>query len=625
MIEGFDNMEHGSTSYVSLLIIVLLAAFIPIIVKKIRFLPIPIVVGEIVAGMVIGKSGFDLIEPSPWLSFLSTFGFAFLMFLSGLEIEMDLLTHTNKQSQTKWFKQPLALATLIFILTLALSGTISYFMMVLGLIGNASLMTLILSTTSLGIVVPLLKEKGLLSQEYGQTLLLAALIADFITMFLITIYVALYTSGLTYKVLLVLLLFVAFFVFYRMGSKVVKAKIIDELAHATSQIRVRGSFALILIFIALAQQLGSEIILGAFLAGLIVSLISGHNSAELFLKLDAIGYGFFVPIFFIMVGANFDIQTVLQNPNSIYLVPLLLVTVYLVKIVPSLILRLKYSWKESLGAGFLLSSRLSLIIAASAIGVKLGAINETTNGAIILVAIFTCTVSPLLFEPFAPSAKALEKNKVYIIGINERVLLLAQRLNKVGKEVTMVTSSKERYKKTQQFKENVHYGDILDVDWLRSIGLDQAETVVVATNDEDTNTEVIRICKEVFNKDHLVLLTNSQSIPEGTKLYGAMAVSPEFATVFMAENLVTHPKALSLFSDEDDNLQIIEVVLRNRSLFNKPLKKVRLPGDCLILSIIRNGEKIIPHGNNILQENDLIMLVGTADFVKEAEDIIGNR
>lgn len=617
-------MEHSSISYISLLIIILLATFVPILITKIKFIPIPIVVGEIVSGMIIGKSGFNLIQESSQLEFLYTFGFAFLMFLSGLEIDFNLMKPTNKSSESKWYKKPLLVSILLFFITLILSFGIAYMFKIFGLVSNVALMSLILSTTSLGIVVPILKEKNIINSEYGQTILLTALISDFVTMVLITFFVTFYTSKATYEVLLILLLFVAFFVFYRMGLKfVVDNKIVKELANTTSQIKVRGAFALILIFIALAQSLGTEIILGTFLAGLIVALLDEKDKSDLYVKLDAIGYGFFVPIFFIMVGVNFDIKSVINNPKAMYLVPALLVAVYAVKIIPSLLLKFNFSMKKSIAAGFLLSSRLSLIIAASAIGLKLGLIKEETNGAIILVAIITCTFSPLVFNQMMPKVDIKNKKNIFIIGINDKSMLLARRLKKFEMNLTFITYNKSQFDKISVTGEKVYLGDATDTKWLEEIGMRDADTVVVAKSIEDINTKICEICKVKFGIEHIILLTNSQSTPKGESLYGAMSVSPEFATAFMAEHFIIHPKAFSLLFEEDD-FMIEEVYLQNQEYFLKPLNKVVLPGDCLILSIMRGSEKIIPHGYNILQPGDLIMVVGESHNVKKAKNMLGS-
>lgn len=615
-------MDHGSNNFLPLLLIVLLATSVPIVLKKIKYLPIPVVVGEILAGMIIGKSGFNLIAPNSRLEFLSAFGFAFLMFLSGLEVDFSLLSHRNSGKKfIPWYRRSVFLGVAIFLGTLFLSGIFALGLKQLGWISNVPLLTLILSTTSLGIVVPTLKETGLLDTSYGQTILLSALIADFTTMVLITIFVTFYVSGPSYEVLLVLLLFVAFFIFYRMGIRFFHKKIIEDLAHATSEIEVRGTFALILIFIALAQQLGTEIILGAFLAGVIISLIKERTS-QLYMKLDAIGYGFFVPIFFIMVGANFDLRTVIQNPRSAYLLPALLVIVYLVKIIPTLILKVNHSWRETLGAGFLLSSRLSLIIAASAIALKLEVITEATNGAIILLALVTCTFSPLLFTPLAPSVYPMEKDTVFIVGIKERLLLLAGHLKNYGLKVIFLTNNKPSYKKLLSSDECVFFGELENQEWLESTGIKNAQSVVVDTNNQNINSEICRICKENFHIDRVVLLGSGTTLPPDRKLYGAQAISPELAIILMAENLVTHPRIFGLLTDNTDDLDILEVKLKNPWYFDTRLSKIKLPGDTLILSIIRNGEKIIPHGNTTLKKGDYLMLVGTTEFVRKAHLIL---
>ena len=159
----------------------------------------------------------------------------------------------------------------------------------LGLARNLWLLGLILSTTSLGVVVPVLKEKGIIGNQLGQTILLAALIADFVTMFLITILVAVLSQGLTLNILLVGLLFVAFFGALRFGrffNRLSGARrTFEELSHATAQIKIRTAFAIMLAFVVLSEFLGTEIILGAFLAGVCVALLmtpdDRHISANL--------------------------------------------------------------------------------------------------------------------------------------------------------------------------------------------------------------------------------------------------------------------------------------------------------------------------------------------------------
>ncbi len=268
---------------------------------------------------------------------------------------------------------------------------------------------MILSTTALGVVVPILKEARLSQTIFGQTILLATVIADFTTMFLISVLVAVISRGLTAEILLVFLLFVAFFLAARFGTFLSRIesvqRVIEELSHATAQIKVRAAFSTLLIFVVLAERLGIEIIVGAFLAGAIVALLRTPEDRALSSQLEAIGFGFFIPIFFIMVGVDFDLPALLSSNDALLSVPLLLLAAVAVKVIPALVFRLNHSWREALAAGILLCPRLSLIIAAAAIGEKLGVIDASVNAGIVLVAIVTVTASPLAFFRALPEAR----------------------------------------------------------------------------------------------------------------------------------------------------------------------------------------------------------------------------
>jgi Kef-type K+ transport system membrane component KefB len=404
-----------SMSFFPLLVVVFLAFLVPIALSRLKRVSIPIVVGEILAGVLIGRSGLGWLQyHHPVLDLLSQLGFVFLMFLSGMEIDFYNLKNTssNNNGDKKYKWSPVALGSLSFVLTLVLSLLVGFGLVRAGLVSSPWMIALILSTTSLGIVVPVLKERGLSTGRYGQTLLVAALIADFATMLLITVVVAILSRGLTLDILLIGVLFVAFFFMYRFGGVFFNKlpavrQILEELSHATAQIKVRLAFTMMLTFVVLSETLGAELILGAFLAGAIVSLLRTPEDVELVGQLESIGFGFVIPIFFIMVGVDLDLSSLVDSWETMLLVLILLLAAIIVKFVPALTFRLSFSWRESLGAGALLSARLSLIIAASAISLRLGIISESINAAIILVAIITVIISPPLFCRIVPTGKGL--------------------------------------------------------------------------------------------------------------------------------------------------------------------------------------------------------------------------
>jgi len=329
---------ESQETLISLLLITVLAAAVPLVAARLQRFRIPLVVGEIVVGIIIGKSGFTLITENPILQFLAWFGFIFLMFLSGLELDFGLLRASGDKDAPLW-KKPVPQAIGVFVLTLALGMAAGVVFRQAGIVNDAVLMGLILSTTSLGVVVPVLKEHRLSTSRYGQVLLISALLADFVTLLLLSIDVAFLSKGLTLDLLLILVLLAAVGLAVR-GSRVLAnlpgvRQVVEEMSHATAQIQVRGSFALMVALAAFASVLGVEVILGAFLAGAVASLLAERHDSILREKLDAIGFGFFIPIFFIMVGVNFDIQSLLASRENLLLVPLLLVTAFAIKIIPS--------------------------------------------------------------------------------------------------------------------------------------------------------------------------------------------------------------------------------------------------------------------------------------------------
>ncbi|RJE48504.1 sodium:proton antiporter [Dehalobacter sp. MCB1] len=385
-------------SYVSLLIIGIIAFAIPLVVNKIKRVSIPIVVGEIIAGIIIGKSGFDLIQGSEWLSFLYNLGFAFLMFMAGIEIDFNLIISLAKTQKVKWHQHPLIMSLILFSTTLVLSLLVAFGLKWIGLIPDVVIFTIILSSTSVGIVVPILKEREMLSSKYGQIILLSSLFSDFFTMILLSSYITFIATNSLIKLCYILLFIPIFVLIWKLLDVVFKLPMMEQLAHKNSQIKVRGAFACLILFMVIAQFLNTEIILGAFLVGLIISLISDRKTSQIFHKFDAIAYGIFIPVFFIMVGVNFNVRDILNNPSSFYLLPVLVLAVYAVTLAPTVFLKINYSWSKSIAATTLLSSRLSLIIATGTIALKLGIINGSLFGAIILVAIITCTLSPLIFN-----------------------------------------------------------------------------------------------------------------------------------------------------------------------------------------------------------------------------------
>jgi Kef-type K+ transport system membrane component KefB/Trk K+ transport system NAD-binding subunit len=622
---------EGERSFLPLLLVVLLAFVVPLGLSRLKRLSLPVVVGEILAGIVIGRSGFRLIQgQDPALELLAEFGFVFLMFLSGMEIDfsaLGLMGTAKPAAGRSWGAVPLGVIS--FVLTLVLAAAFSFFLWRLQLVGNPWMMALILSTTSLGVVMPVLKERGLIRTPFGQSVLMAALVADFVTMLLITVVVAVLSSGLTFDILLIALLFVAFFLMYHAGRLffnriAVVRQTMQELSHASTQIKVRAAFTMMLIFIVLSETLGTEVILGAFLAGAVMSMLRTPDDADLAHKLEAIGFGFFIPIFFIMVGVDFNLAALADSPDALLLVPLLLLGAVMAKFIPVLVFRLSFSWRETLAAAALLSARLSLIIAASAVGLRIGAISESVNAAIVLVAIIAVTLAPLIFVRLLPAGSQRSRRRTLVAGAGDVGLRVAEQLRAHGDNVMIVDPEGAQVVRARQ---HGFAADLLQLDGAHIVMSSNGERIgaVVATfADSDLNFQVCQWARTA-GIEQVVAQVHQPADLDRFEQIGVRTMNPAIDRVALLVLLVRNPSTYNLLTRTDDNKRVDEIVVSDGEWTGKRLRQVRLPGDVLVVALRRHDELLLPHGNTQLQAGDRLTLAGSTDAVALAREMFLNE
>lgn len=613
-------------SFVPLMIVALLAFLVPFVLTRFKRLSLPVVVGEILAGIVIGDSGLQLVgEHDPILEVLALLGFAYLMFLSGMEVDFEAVLPRAGMWLGSWrqrLSNPLGLGLLSFALTVVLALVGGWVLHQLNTSDDLVLMAMILATTSLGVVVPVLKEQDLLGRTYGQVLLVMSVIADFATMLLVSVYVVINTEGLTLDVLLVLLLFGAFGTAYRIARMARRRfpgrDFLKTLSQATVQIDVRGAFAIGLVFIALAQGLGVEMILGAFLGGALISLLARRGASDLYHRLDVIGYAFFIPIFFIMVGVRFDVAAVFESPQTLLLVPVLLLLAYAIKIAAGLLLRVRFPWRETMAGGVLLSSHLSLEIAVAAIGLNLGLITEATNSAIILMAIVTCTISPLLFNRFAPKV-GVDHQKFVIVGAGRSARLLAKRILGHGEEVVLVDDEPKQISAAAEMALPFLEADPLEPQTWETLEPERIAAVAVLLPEDDRNLRVSRLLRNEVCLERVISRVHDATQMASFSELDVPVINPSLSPVVELEYLLLFPSVSSLMTDLEDEHEIAEVRLSCKELTNQPLRDLELPEGALIVLIRRNGDVIYPRGHTILQVGDLLTLMGSMEAVRDLE------
>jgi Kef-type K+ transport system membrane component KefB/Trk K+ transport system NAD-binding subunit len=613
-------VEHNP--FIALLLITTLALVVPVIATRLMRIAIPVVVGEILAGIIIGHSGLNLVENSPTLTFLAEFGFAYLMFLSGLEVDFELLFSRNRDAQKRW-RAPLPIALLLLTGTIGLAILITFVLAGIIAVKSPLLLGLILSTTSLGVVVPVLKERDLLGSLYGQYLLVIASIADFVTLLLLTVLIAIRSQGLTLDLLLIPVLLALFAIAARItqrfSSRNIIQRILSELSTTTTQIRVRGAFALMVAWVVLAEALGVELILGAFLAGAVAGLVAGPDDNNAKEKLDAIGYGFFIPIFFIMVGVEFNLSALFASRQALVLVPLLLIGAYIVKVIPALLLQRQFSWRQAIGAGFLLSSRLSLIIAAASIALNIGAISEAINAAVILVAVISCTLSPIFFNRIYPPEQEQRREGIIIIGQDQLVEFIVERLLPSQESIVVICPDESRVQAFEKLPVTLITRCSGIADALQQANADHARVLIDLTTTPEETLEACTLSRESYAIPLVISrISDVELIPQLQSL-GVKVVQPALATAMALEGALKFPTIFDLLLDQDrDNIDVSEVSLRNIRLSGTPLRQLRLPGDVLILSMQRDESVIVPHGDTVLQIGDRIGLIGSPGALSRA-------
>ena len=379
-------------SFGGLVVVTAVAFAVPLLLGLFPKLRLPSPVVELVAGIVIGPAVLGWVRPEDVpVQVLALIGLAFLLFLAGLEIDLRSLRG-----------RLLTYAGAGFALSLVLALIAGVALHAAGLAESPLLVAIILSSTALGVVTPVLKDAGESATPFGQLVIVAASIADFGAVILLTLFFSKEaTSGSTRLMLLsgfVLLLVVGGIALARAGKSIRLSDALLRLQDTTAQIRVRGAVALLVGSVALAERFGLESILGAFVAGAILSVLDrdAMMTHPLFrVKLEAIGFGFLVPVFFISSGVRFDLHALFSSASTVARVPIFLVALLVVRALPALLYRPMLNGRRVAAAGLLQATSLTFVVAAAQIGMDLGVIGAATGAALIAAGLLSVLVFPL--------------------------------------------------------------------------------------------------------------------------------------------------------------------------------------------------------------------------------------
>jgi Kef-type K+ transport system membrane component KefB len=377
--------------FINLLIVAIAAFASPLLLGLFPSVRLPAVVVEIVAGIIIGPDGFGWVEFDTPVRLMSLLGLSFLLLLAGLEVEYD-----------RFRGRLLRLTGMGYVLSLAIALVIGFGLDLGGLVKSPLLIAIILSATGLGIIIPVLKDTGQAATQFGQVVIAGASIAEIATIVLLSLFFSGESSDLAAKLVLLALfsffvLAIALVVLGFEHSMKISATLV-RLQDTTAEIRVRGAFVLLAIFVVLADQLGLEAILGAFLAGAILKLVDRDEAMthpQFRHKLEAVGFGVFIPFFFVGTGVRYDLDALYSSGSTAAKIPVFLVALLLVRGLPALFYRPFANGRQIIAAGLLQATSLGFLVVAGQIGVELDLIRLSTYSALVAAGLLSVVIFPL--------------------------------------------------------------------------------------------------------------------------------------------------------------------------------------------------------------------------------------
>lgn len=381
----------STLSFSGLLIVAGIAFAIPLVLSLTPARSLPASILEIVAGIIIGPSGFGWVRVDAPIQLLSLIGLAFLLFIAGLEINLHRL------------KGRLLLSvSLSFLLSFGLALLVGYLLLLEGQVKSPLYVAIILSATALGMITPLLEDAGQIESDFGQMVIASATMAQFGSVILLSLFFSDETTKPDIKLFFLgnfLLLAIAFaLVLLRLARSKRLGAVLLKLQDTAAQIRVRGAFMLLIAFVALAEGLGIEVLLATFVAGVILRVIDPGTmrTHPLFhQKLAAIGFGVFVPVFLVATGLQLDLTALFASPSTLLLVPLFFVSLLLVRGLPALLYKPLVGTRQAIITGLLQAISLSFLAAATQIGMQLGLITRANGAALIAAGILGALIFPV--------------------------------------------------------------------------------------------------------------------------------------------------------------------------------------------------------------------------------------
>ncbi|MFD7261541.1 cation:proton antiporter [Streptomyces sp. NPDC059874] len=381
-------MDHS----VSLVLIMAAAVLAPLLAYGIsRWLAVPLVIFEILLGILLGPDVLGWVHTGEVVDVLSNLGLAMLIFLAGYELEFDRVKgDTLKRSVWAWL---IALA-----LGLGLGALLAHG----GGFDKGVYVGTALTSTALGAILPVLRDAGDLQSRFGSVMMAMGAIGEFGPIIAMALLLSGRAPGRSAALLAAFAALTAAAVLWSLRPKPPWfGNVIAKTLHSSAQFAVRLVVLLLVSMLALAQVLGLDILLGAFAAGLITRLVlhgaAPESSATVLSKVEAMGFGFLVPLFFVVTGVEFDLKALLAGGRELLLLPLFLLLFLVVRGLPIWLLAPKDLDRRDRSALVLFgSTALPLVVAITTLGVQAGKVDPGEAAALVGAGMLSVLVFPLV-------------------------------------------------------------------------------------------------------------------------------------------------------------------------------------------------------------------------------------
>jgi Kef-type K+ transport system membrane component KefB len=371
----------------SFFVIVVVAAVAAVTVALVpRRLAPPVVVLELLLGIVVGPEVLDLAKTDDFIDFFSNLGLGMLFFFAGYEIDFERIKG-----------RPLRLGALGWILSVALAYGIGGILAAAGVIVSFLYTGSAMATTAIGTLIPILRDNGELKTKFGTYLLAAGAVGEFGPILLVTLVLS---TGNPLHEAAILIAFVVLAIAVALISVRLAWRgwpALERTFEASSQLAVRITVVLVFGLVLLAGELGLDVLLGGFVAGMIVRLaLKGHELKVFESKLTAVGFGFFVPFFFITSGIEFDLAA-LGSAEAIAKLAMFFCLFLIVRGAPALLLyRGVLSARDRAALAFYSATELPLVVAITTIATETGHMKTSTAAGLVGAAMLSTLVFPFV-------------------------------------------------------------------------------------------------------------------------------------------------------------------------------------------------------------------------------------